>query len=164
MGKKKIMKIKQNKKLPGFLWTNKSLRENKDSEKETDLRHIKNERKEPRLNKGFLVKGGNISRMERNYDYEAFGKREGESQRVLLSSLASGMPLQWSSYYFLENLGLYYLFQLKYAGELLLFKNTVIWLLSINSKSSSQPYLSFILKANIPEYFTFHNQLPYINQ
>lgn len=60
------------------------MRENKDSEKETDLRHIRNERKEPRPNKGFLVKGGNISRMERNYDYEAFGRREGESQSIAI--------------------------------------------------------------------------------
>lgn len=73
------------------------MRENKDSKKETDLRHIKNERKEPRPNKRFTVKGGNISRRERNDDCEAFGKREKEvkeSQRMLPSSLALGVSLQ----------------------------------------------------------------------
>lgn len=48
-----------------------------------------------------------------------------ESQRVLPSRLASGVPLQRSSIYFIENVGFYYLLQLKYAGKLVLFKKTV---------------------------------------
>jgi len=51
------------------------LRGNKDSIKETDLRYIKNEGKEPRPNRRFTVKGRNISRRERNGHCEAFGKR-----------------------------------------------------------------------------------------
>lgn len=38
------------------------------------------ERKEPRRNKKFMVKGGNVSKRERNYDCEAFGKRKEEGK------------------------------------------------------------------------------------
>lgn len=115
------------KKITQILWTNRSLRENKDGKKETDLRHIKiNERKEPRPNKSFIVKGGNASRRKRNYDCEAFGKREEESEGrpksvALKPGFRSAIAMKLNLFH--RELGLYYLLESKYTGELLLFKN-----------------------------------------
>lgn len=130
-----------------ILWAHTNTWENKKRKRE-DLILEKSKMKEwEQVLTKFTVKGGNVSRRKRNHDCEVFGMREeeseGNSKSVAIKPSFRSVITMKTNVYLIEMLGHHHLLYQKYTGGLLLFGNTVKWLLSTNSTLSSLSCWSF---------------------